>query len=60
MQSIEQTLTQRFAAPLPDFYQRRIIFWQDEEREFEQENQQYEEKNTTSAIRIFLSTWMMG
>lgn len=34
-QSIEQTLTERFAAPLPDFYQRRIIFWQDEEREFE-------------------------
>lgn len=35
-QSIEQTLTERFFAPLSDFYQRRIIFWQDEEREFEQ------------------------
>lgn len=35
LQNIEQTLTQRFSAPLPDFYQRRIIFWQDEEREFE-------------------------
>lgn len=34
-QSIKQTLTERFAAPLRDFYQRRIIFWQDEEREFE-------------------------
>lgn len=34
-QSIEQTLTQRFSAPLPDFYQRRIILWQDEAREFE-------------------------
>lgn len=34
-QSIEQTLTERFFAPLSDFYQRRIIFWQDEEREFE-------------------------
>lgn len=35
IQSIEQTLTERFSAPLPDFYQRRIIFWQDEDREFE-------------------------
>lgn len=35
MKDIQQTLTQRFSAPLPDFYQRRIIFWQDEAREFE-------------------------
>ena len=27
--------TQRTFAPLPEFYQRRIIFWQDEDREFE-------------------------
>ena len=25
----------RFAAPLPEFYKRRIIFWYDEEKEFE-------------------------
>ncbi len=31
---IIQELNQRFAAPLPDFYKRRIIFWHDEEREF--------------------------
>lgn len=33
--TIQQDLTRRFAAPLPEFYQRRIIFWYDEDREFE-------------------------
>ena len=32
---INQDLIRRFAAPLPEFYQRRIIFWYDEERAFE-------------------------
>lgn len=31
-----QDLNRRFAAPLPEFYQRRIIFWYDEEGEFEE------------------------
>lgn len=35
IESIQFTLRERFAAPLPEFYQRRIIFWQDEDREFE-------------------------
>lgn len=30
-----QDLNRRFAAPLPEFYERRIIFWYDEDREFE-------------------------
>jgi len=34
-ETIQYTLQERFAAPLPDFYRRRIIFWHDEEREFE-------------------------
>lgn len=34
-ESIQFTLRERFAAPLPEFYQRRIIFWHDEDREFE-------------------------
>ncbi|WP_300261607.1 BREX-1 system phosphatase PglZ type A [uncultured Cloacibacillus sp.] len=34
-ESIQSNLKERFAAPLPEFYQRRIIFWQDEDREFE-------------------------
>ena len=35
LQKITQDLNRRFAAPLPEFYQRRIIFWYDEDREFE-------------------------
>ena len=35
IESIQYALKERFAAPLPEFYQRRIVFWQDEEREFE-------------------------
>lgn len=31
---ITRELNQRFAAPLPDFYKRRLIFWHDEAREF--------------------------
>lgn len=34
-ESIQNALRERFAAPLPEFYKRRIIFWQDEDREFE-------------------------
>jgi len=30
-----QDLNRRFAAPLQEFYKRRIIFWRDEDREFE-------------------------
>lgn len=30
-----QDLNRRFVAPLPEFYQRRIIFWYDEDNEFE-------------------------
>ena len=32
---IIQDLNRRFAAPLPEFYKRRIIFWYDEDLEFE-------------------------
>lgn len=34
-ETVVQDLNKRFAAPLPEFYKRRIIFWYDEEREFE-------------------------
>ena len=33
--NIMQELNRRFAEPLPEFYERRIIFWYDEDREFE-------------------------
>ena len=35
LEAITNNLKERFAAPLPEYYRRRIIFWQDEEREFE-------------------------
>lgn len=34
-----QELNRRFAAPLPEFYNRRIIFWYDEDRDFEEKIQ---------------------
>lgn len=34
-EKIIQDLNRRFAAPLPEFYKRHIIFWYDEDREFE-------------------------
>ncbi len=32
--TIKQRLTERFAAPLPEFHKRRIVFWHDEDGEF--------------------------
>ncbi len=34
---ILEELNQRFQAPLPDFYRRRIVFWYDEEGEFREQ-----------------------
>ena len=34
-EAIIQKLNRRFAKPLPEFYKRRIIFWYDEEKEFQ-------------------------
>lgn len=34
IEDIKKELEQRFAEPLPEFYKRRIIFWNDEEKEF--------------------------
>jgi uncharacterized protein (TIGR02687 family) len=33
-ETIRQRLAERFAAPLPEFHKRRIVFWRDEEGEF--------------------------
>lgn len=35
IEKVTQDLNRRFAAPLPEYYHRRIIFWHDEDREFE-------------------------
>lgn len=34
-EQIIKDLNRRFAEPLPEFYKRRIILWQDEEKEFQ-------------------------
>ena len=34
-EKIVQELNQRFAAPLSEFYKRRIVFWYDDDKEFE-------------------------
>ena len=36
-EKIQFSLKERFAAPLPEFYHRRIVFWQDPDREFEKD-----------------------
>jgi hypothetical protein len=35
IKTVVQDLNRRFAEPLPEFYNRRIIFWYDEDKEFE-------------------------
>jgi uncharacterized protein (TIGR02687 family) len=45
LDTIIQDLTRRFAAPLPEFYSRRIIFWHDEDREFEDKLDEIELNN---------------
>lgn len=47
MDTIIQDLSRRFAAPLPEFYKRRIIFWYDEDREFEDKISEIELPNVT-------------
>lgn len=42
-----QDLNRKFAAPLPEFYQRRIIFWYDEDREFENQLGDFHLENAT-------------
>ena len=34
-ETVQQELRGRFAAPLPEFYKRRIVFWYDPDREYE-------------------------
>lgn len=45
MEDIKKNLEQRFSEPLPEFYERRIIFWNDEEKEFLEEVDELELSN---------------
>lgn len=50
MDKIVQDLNRRFAMPLPEFYKRRIIFWYDEEREFEDKLDDIKLENATLVV----------
>lgn len=45
MEDIKKNLEKRFSEPLPEFYDRRIIFWNDEEKEFLDEINELELSN---------------
>ena len=47
-----QDLNRRFAASLPEFYQRRIIFWYDEDKEFEDKLEKYQARDQTPVKAI--------
>lgn len=49
-EQVIQDLNRRFAAPLPEFYTRRIIFWYDEEREFEDKLDDIELENAKLVV----------
>ena len=46
LNAIMQDLNRRFAAPLPEFYKRRIVIWYDEEGEFKEQIDDLELLNT--------------
>ncbi|MEG2146506.1 MAG: BREX-1 system phosphatase PglZ type A [Lachnospiraceae bacterium] len=46
-EQVTQDLNRRFAAPLPEFYHRRIIFWKDDDREFEDKLSEISLENAT-------------
>lgn len=50
LDTVLHDLNRRFAAPLPEFYKRRIIFWYDEEREFEDKLEDLELMNAKIVV----------
>jgi hypothetical protein len=50
VEKIEQELNRRFAAPLSEFYKRRIIFWYDEDREFEERLEDLQLESATLVV----------
>lgn len=49
-EAVEQRLKERFSAPLPEFYQRHIVFWRDEDGEFKDDFIDYELPNVKKEI----------
>ncbi len=59
IENVTQELNRKFAAPLPEYYHRRIIFWHDEEREFEDKLDEIRLDNAKVVALIDLS-WYAG
>lgn len=45
LESIIKQLNQKFSEPLPEFYERRVIFWNDEEKAFADKLEDFELEN---------------
>ena len=56
IQSIQNTLAERFTKPLPDFHKRRVIFWHDEEAEFADGIDELE-LNEVKILKLTGSNW---
>lgn len=50
LDTVLHDLNRRFAAQLPEFYKRRIIFWYDEDREFEDKLEDLQLANATLVV----------
>jgi len=50
LDSVLRDLNERFAQPLPEFYKRRIIFWYDEDREFEDKLEDFHLDNAALVV----------
>lgn len=50
LDTVLHDLNRRFTAPLPEFYKRRIIFWYDEDREFEDKLEDLQLANATLVV----------
>lgn len=59
IEKVIQDLTRRFAAPLPEYYHRRIIFWHDEDREFEDKLDEIQLDNAKLVALNGINTFMV-
>ena len=59
IEKVIQDLNRRFAAPLPEYYHRRIIFWHDEDREFEDKLDEIQLDNAKLVVLTGSNTFMV-
>lgn len=59
IEKVIQELNGRFALPLPEYYHRRIIFWHDEDREFEDKLDEIQLNNAKIVALTGSNTFMV-